>query len=103
MSLRHFSAHGQATTNIRIYEFRDIDDEILAHMPLLLARGLESYWQALGSSVPVAVSEFLCNQLAKANIAGFRNGPIYTSWSLFQGDGQGESITNIFRRFNWSI
>lgn len=103
MSLRHFSAHGQATTNIQIYEFRDIDNEILAHMPVLLARGLENYWQALGASVPIGVSELLCNQLARTNIAGFRNGPIYTSWRLFQGDGRGDSITNIFRRFNWMV
>ncbi len=103
MSLRHFAAHGQATTNIRVYEFRDIDDEILGHMPPLLARGLENYWQALGPGVPMTVSEPLCNRLARASIAGFRNGPIYTSWMLFQGDGQGESITDIFQRFNWSI
>jgi hypothetical protein len=100
MSLQHFAAHGQATTKVDVYEFRDIDDELLGRMPPLLARGLESYWQAIGVHAPAEISGPLCNQLARASIAGFRNGPIYTSWRLFQGDGNGESITNIFHRFN---
>lgn len=105
MALRHFAAHGQATTNTRVYDFRDIDYEILGKMPPLLARGLDEYWNSLGahSRERLEVNELLCNRLARASIAGFRNGPIYNSWILFQGHGSGESITNIFQRFNWSI
>ncbi len=98
MAIRHFAAHGQATTNAQIYEFRDIDYEILRRMPPLLANGLGNYWSALTApQIPVEVSEHLCNQLARANIVGFRHWPIYKSWRLFQREG----VDSIFQRFDW--
>jgi hypothetical protein len=71
-------------------------------MPPLLAQGLEHYWNSL---MPLSTDgqDELCNRLAHASVVGFRDAPIYASWLQFQGDGSGESITNIFSRFNWKI
>jgi hypothetical protein len=90
-ALRHFAAHGQATSRT----VQDIDHEILsqAHRPLV--DGLERYWNALKQQ------ESLCNLLARANIIPLRNWPVLNSWLLMQGDGRGTSITEIFNRFHW--
>jgi hypothetical protein len=93
-SLRHFAAHGQATSQFVIF-----DRELLAAMPPLLADGLERWWNALQGD------EDLCNRLARANILALRNVPVFTSWALFERDGTGvyNSITTIFNRFKWSV
>jgi hypothetical protein len=90
-ALRHFAAHGQATSRT----VQDVDYEILsqAHRPLV--DGLERYWNALQQQ------ESLCNLLAQANVIPLRNWPVLNSWLLMQGDGRGTSITNIFNRFDW--
>jgi hypothetical protein len=102
VALRHFAAHGQATSRevgVSGYEFGYIDFEILAHMPPLLAKGLDEYWSRLQAS------EALCNNLAKAKVIAFRNTPINISWSLFEAVATGKyySINEIFNRFNWQV
>jgi len=102
VALRHFAAHGQATsakTNEGTYQFGNIDYEILSKMPPLIADGLERYWNELQNSDP------LCNRLARTNIIALRNWPVSKSWNLFERDGRGvyRSITKIFNRFDWRV
>jgi hypothetical protein len=96
-ALRHFAAHGQATSGI--HQFGSIDHGILAQMPPLIADGLERYWSELQRD------ESLCNKLAEANIVGLRNWPVFRSWMLFEKDKSGKypSITEIFNRFDWRV
>jgi hypothetical protein len=97
--LRHFAAHGQATTNPRsaVRRFPDIDLDILGHLPPLIADGLERWWGDLQQK------EDPCNKLAEANVIAFRTWPVYKMWGLFERDAQGRyrSITDIFTEFNW--
>jgi len=102
VALRHFAAHGQATSREiakNSYAFGYIDYEILEQFPPLLADGLESYWHELQSN------DILCNNLAKADIIALRKLPVFLSWSLFQKDAEGvyHSIAEIFRRFSWKV
>jgi hypothetical protein len=100
-ALRHFAAHGQATSKQMdedTYAFGSvIDYQILSKMPPLIAGGLERYWSALQNS------ELLCNRLARANIIALRNWPLFRSWSLFQGGEPGvyPSLTEVFNAFDW--
>jgi len=102
VALRHFAAHGQATSKVTVpgvYKFGDIDYEILGKMPPLIAEGLERYWGQLQKE------EDLCNKLARANVLALRNWPVLRSWLLFEKDASGKyySITEIFNRFDWVI
>jgi hypothetical protein len=102
VALRHFAAHGQATSREvakNSYAFGYIDYEILEQFPPLLADGLELYWHELQSS------DVLCNNLAKADIIALRKLPVFLSWSLFEKDSEGvyHSIAEIFRRFSWKV
>jgi hypothetical protein len=102
VALRHFSAHGQATSREitkGYYEFGYIDFEILEHFPPLIAVGLERYWSKLRND------EGLCNRLASANIIALRKSPVFRSWSLFEKDPSGVyySIEEIFNRFDWTV
>jgi hypothetical protein len=102
VALRHFAAHGQATSREASpgsYEFGYIDQEILEHIPHLLADGLEKYWNEL------TTNENLCNNLARANVIALRRWPIFQSWSLFERDQSGKysSITEIFSTFDWRV
>ena len=101
-ALRHFAAHGQATTNVTpagTYQFGNIDYAILSKMPPLIADALERYWNHLQRD------ENLCNKLAEANVIALRNWPVLQSWSLFEKDESGRyhSITEIFNRFDWTV
>ena len=102
VALRHFAAHGQATSKEvakNSYAFGYIDYEILEQFPLLLANGLESYWHELQSS------DILCNNLAKADIIALRKLPVFLSWSMFEKDSEGiyHSVAEIFRKFSWKV
>lgn len=102
VALRHFSAHGQATSREMTkghYEFGYIDYEILEHFPRLIAIGLENYWKKLQND------KELCNRLASANIIALRTSPVSRSWSLFEQDSSGVyySIEEIFNRFDWAV
>jgi hypothetical protein len=102
-ALRHFAAHGQATTERTTagYQFGNIDYEILGKMPSLIANGLERYWDQLIHSN----DDNLCNHLAQANVIALRNWPVYKSLSLFERDDAGRyhSITEIFSKFDWHV
>ncbi len=101
VALRHFAAHGQATSKKEVaknsYAFGYIDYEILEQFPPLLAIGLESYWHELQSS------DILCNNLAKADIIALRKLPAFLSWSMFEKDSEGvyHSVAEIFKKFSW--
>lgn len=105
IALRHFAAHGQATTHeIRTrentyYDFGYIDYEILAHFPPLLASGLAKYWHELQNN------DVLCNNLARAKVIALRKWPVFLSWSLFERDSTGvyHSISEIFGKFKWKV
>jgi hypothetical protein len=102
VALRHFAAHGQASSREIIpgsYEFGYIDFEIMEHIPHLLANGLESYWNE------ILVSETMCNNLAMANVIALRRWPVFQSWLLFEKDQSGkyQSITDRFSSFDWKI
>jgi hypothetical protein len=101
-SLRHFAAHGQATSKKidgGTYQFGRIDYEILGEVLPLLADGLARYWNELMHD------ESLCNRLAKANIIRLRGWPIFLSWRLFEKDEYGvyHGVADIFKRFDWHV
>jgi hypothetical protein len=102
-ALRHFAAHGQATTERTTtgYQFGNIDYEILGRMSPLIANGLERYWDQLIHSS----DDELCDHLAQANVIAFRNWPVCKSLSLFERNqaGKHDSITGIFSEFDWRI
>jgi len=95
-ALRHFAAHGQATSK---YQFDNIDYGILSMMPPLIANGLERYWNELQHN------DTYCNRLAKANIIALRNWPVLKSWFLFERNKHGvyHTITEIFNKFDWRV
>lgn len=101
-ALRHFAAHGQATskrTPAGTYGFGVIDYGILSQMPHLIADGLERYWsQLLGD-------DDLCNKLAKANIIRLRSWPVLSTWLRLARDRSGRyhSVSEIFNRFDWQV
>ena len=101
-ALRHFATHGQAAskkTEEGTYQFGPIDYEILDKMVPLVANGLARYWNEL------IHDESLCNKLARANIIGLREYPIFLSWNLFERDefGKYHGVADIFRRFDWNV
>lgn len=93
---RHFAAHGQATSPLK---FTQVDYELLARMPPILANGLERYWKHL------LVDENACNNLAQANVLALRSHPVLKSWILFEKDQfcKYHSVEEIFNRFNWTV
>jgi hypothetical protein len=95
-ALRHFAAHGQATTKLNL---QSIDFDILKPMPLKVADGLERYWNELNRS------DALCEKLAAANVIALRGWPVFKIWDLFQGTPQTgtQTITQVFRVFDWSV
>jgi hypothetical protein len=92
--LRHFTAHGQATTESEIPPF---DYFILDRISPKIPPAMESYWALLQNN------EHLCNQLAKANVKPYRNRPIFDSLLSFQADSSGKymSIGDAFASFDW--
>lgn len=99
--LRHFAAHGQATaqSGSPLRQLQDLDTELLAPLPPLIAAGLERWWGEL------QVSDEMCNRLAKANIIAFRSWPVFKMWGLFEQDAQGQyhTITDAFAPFDWKV
>ncbi len=95
--LRHFAAHGRATSQS---ELETVDYNLLEKLLPKFSDGLEAYWAALGKSAPPATSEILCNNLAKARIAEFQNWAVYDFLLELSG---GRSITDIFRKFKGSF
>ena len=89
-NLRHFAAHGQATS-----AFPVIDYEIISRLHPLLRDGLEYYWAGL------VKHEDPCNKLASANVIGLRGYPVKSAWLRLQGDEQigPQSITTLLDRF----
>lgn len=100
IALRNFAAHGQAIlkqTRETAFNSNIVDQEILAHMPPLLAKGLEKYWMGLINDTA------LCDSLAKANVLPFHASHILRSWKLFEADryGRYHSVEEIFSEFKW--
>lgn len=96
ISMRHFASHGQATSSQPLPQ---LDYLILAEMPPIIARALESYWSALQNS-PVA-----CNMLAQANILPYRNRPIFDAlWSI-SGESPGDypALGDLYGSLDWTF
>jgi len=102
VALRHFAAHGQATSRRTAteYKLRAVDYEILEKMPPLVAGGVERYWDALIND------ETACNNLAKADIIRLRYWPVRQTWQLFEWDPllrRYPAISEQFEHFNWHL
>lgn len=98
VALRHFAAHGQATTR---YQLQDIDYEILERLKPLVMEGLDTYWETLKAG-----NQSLSNNLARANVMGFRALPVRVVLELFSPDpttGEYPSVLKLFSRFNWKV
>jgi hypothetical protein len=96
--LRHFAAHGQATTR---YQLQDIDYEIIENLKPLMIEGLDTYWEKLKAG-----DQSLSNNLAKANVMGFRALPVQVILSLFSPDpttGEYPSVLKLFSKFDWRV
>lgn len=95
VAMRHFAAHGQATSKGKLPEF---DYTILGEMPPLLARGMEEYLHGLESN------NSLCNQLAMANVVPYRSRPVFDL--LWQCHGKtrpfSTSVGEAIRSFDWT-
>jgi len=96
--LRNFAAHGQAAA-----QFCNIDYELLSRLHPLLTAGLEHYWTKL----TMPGNDELSTNLARANVVGLRDWPVFKCWSLFSRDRQGKhhSVTEIFNKFKdeWKV
>jgi hypothetical protein len=98
VALRHFAAHGQATTQ---YQLQDIDYEIIEGSKPLLIEGLDTYWERLKNG-----DQGLSNNLARANVRGFRALPIQVTQRLFNPDpitNEYPSVLKIFSEFDWKV
>ena len=98
VALRHFAAHGQATTR---YQLQDIDYEILERLKPLLVEGLDTYWETLKRG-----NQDLSNNLARANVIGFRALPVQVILGLFSPDpatGEHLSVLKLFGGFDWRV
>jgi hypothetical protein len=98
VALRHFAAHGQATTR---YQLQDIDYEIIERLKPLVIEGLDTYWERLKSD-----DQDLSNNLARANVMGFRALPVQVILELFSPDpvtGEDLSVLKLFNRFDWRV
>lgn len=98
VALRHFAAHGQATTR---YQLQNIDYEILEKLKPLMMEGLDTYWETLKDG-----DQDLSNNLARANVLGFRALPVRVILELFSPDpttGEYLSVLKLFSRFNWKV
>jgi len=98
ISLRHFAAHGQATAR---YQLQDIDYEIIESLKPLMIEGLDTYWEKLK-----ARDQSLSNNLAKANVKGFRSLPVQVILKLFNPDattGEYYSVLKLFSKFDWRV
>ncbi len=95
IALRHFAAHGQATTAT---EIKDFDYLLLAEMPPLLATGVQSYLTELMSS------EMLASNLARASVAPYRNRPIFDALWGFNADAVSfpKAVAEAIRKSDWS-
>jgi hypothetical protein len=99
VALRHFAAHGQATTNPN-RPFRMIDLELLDAFPQLIGNALDRYWNTLQTDPNT------CDQLGRANIIPLRNTPVVKMLRLFEWDPVAQthhSISDIFNRFDWRV
>ncbi len=99
VALRHFAAHGQATTNPN-RRFQIIDIELLDAFPQLIGSALDRYWNSLQTDPD------RCDLLGSANVLPLRNTPIRKIWELFSWDPVAmryHSVTDIFLRFDWRI
>lgn len=98
-TLRHYTAHGQATTNSGdSSQFREFDGNILEQLSPLLVSGLQRYWELL------ATDEGACNKLGEANILAVRSSPMsrmLQSFSQLDEHGANATIPSIFSRFDW--
>jgi hypothetical protein len=98
VALRHFAAHGQATTR---YQLQNIDYEILESLKPLMMEGLDTYWETLKVG-----DQDLSNNLAKANVMGFRPLPVQVILELFSSDPttrKYHSVLELFSRFDWKV
>lgn len=99
VALRHYAAHGQATTNLA-RGFRMIDIELLDAFPQLIGNALDRYWNTLQTDPSQ------CDLLGQANVLPLRSTPIGKIWDLFSWDPISEcyhSVTEIFLRFDWQV
>ena len=93
VALRHFTLHGQATTQ----EGKAIalDIELLSAFPWLIGNAMERYWDQLLNSVDY------CERLARARIFPLRSTPIAKMWRFFER--KGTSAGTPFYGFNWQV
>ncbi|MCH8878009.1 MAG: hypothetical protein IIA89_14520 [Chloroflexi bacterium] len=94
-ALRNYTAHGQGAASL---DPPPLDFLMLQEMPPLISGAMESYWTQLQhDAVP-------CNALAKANVAPFRNRPIFdTLWTFSKSNsGQYLAIGDIFGKLDWT-
>ncbi len=89
MMLRHFAAHGQSNSK---RELPPADFFILEQVLPKIPPAIESYWTLLQTS------EHLCNQLALANVAPYRNDPVWKTFLSFSTGAAGDA----FRMNDWT-
>jgi hypothetical protein len=89
MMLRHFAAHGQSISK---RELPPLDFFILEQVLPKIPPAMESYWALL------QISEPLCNQLALANVAPYRNDPVWDTFLSFSAGSAGDA----FRTNDWT-
>ena len=92
VTLRHFTAHGQATKAVT--RALAIDIELLNAFPWLIGNAMEKYWYELLNS------DTCRRNLADASVIPLRSDPIKKMWDFFQKE---MAAGDPFYKFVWQV
>lgn len=96
VSLRHYTAHGQAT--VKHSTLPHVDTELLGLFPKLFGEAMETYWKGL------TIQEEFCTRIGSARIDPYRNraDPLKNILTYFQ-QPQHPTMGSVFYRLNWQV
>jgi hypothetical protein len=102
VALGHYAPCGKIPTKTKprgMQHFGEMDTEVLAQMPTLMADGLQRYWDELQDS------KRLCNRLAQARVIALQDWPVLKTWLCREQDtGDGMlPISDLFSGMDWSL
>jgi hypothetical protein len=94
VALRHYSAHGQATTKNRL---PSLHIELLDQFPQLIGNAMEAYWSGLKGN------EEFCSRLGSANVAAYSNRAEPLRHTLEYFSKPDNSIDGLFIHLDWQV
>ncbi len=94
VALRHYTAHGQATTSDKLPE---IHIELLDTFPKLMGNAMETYWKGL------QIDNEYCNRMGSAKFEPYSNRAEPLKHTIEYFSIQGNSIGSLFYRLDWQV